>query len=189
MMAVEERLFRFLNGLSGQIPWLDQFMITISESYTWIVVGVIVFLIAFRSKNTRWMQTIIGALLALAVADLLSFEVIKPVVARERPCWMLSHVNMVLGKCGGSYGFTSNHAANAFAVWVVLAKNFGLKSPSSMLALTLATTVCISRVYLGLHFVGDVVGGAVLGACTAAALIALGLNSITKRVTKKIIDR
>jgi undecaprenyl-diphosphatase len=189
MMAVEERLFRFLNGLSGQIPWLDRFMSTISEPYTWILVGVILFLMAFRSKDKRLMQTIIGALLALAVADLLSFEVIKPIVARERPCWMLAHVNMVLGKCGGSYGFTSNHAANAFAVWAVLANNFGVKSPSSALGLTLATTVCISRVYLGLHFVGDVIGGAVLGVVTAAALIALGLNSFTRRVTHKVIDR
>ena len=189
MIELEERLFRFVNNMSGQIPALDGFMTTMSEPYTWILVGTIMSVFAFRTKNSLLLITIIGSLVSLAVADLLSFEVIKPLFARERPCWMLVHVNMVLGKCGGSYGFTSNHAANAFAVWFVAARSFGVRSPASVVVLTLATIVGISRVYLGLHFVGDVLGGAILGVVTAAALMSLGLMPACEWAASKVFKR
>ena len=165
------------------------FMATMSAPSTWILVGSIVAVFAFRTRNLSLLTTCLAALVSLAVADILSFEVVKPLFARERPCWMLAHVNMVLGRCGGSFGFTSNHAANSCAVWFVTAKNFGMRSPASVVALTLATIVSISRVYLGLHFVGDVLGGAILGVLTAASLMSLGLMPVCGRIVAKIFYR
>jgi undecaprenyl-diphosphatase len=189
MIEFEERLFRFVNNLSGQVQALDFFMSKISEPLTWILVGAVISVVAIRTKNSRLLKTIIAALISLAATDLLSFEVIKPIFARERPCWMLAHVNMVIGRCGGSYGFTSNHAANSFAVWYVAARSLGMRSQASVIVLTLATMVSISRVYLGLHFVGDIAGGAILGIITAAALMSLGLMSGCERIVNWIFNR
>jgi undecaprenyl-diphosphatase len=185
-MSIEERLFRFINDLSGRVKVLDSFMIAVSEPYTWVIAGMVIFILALRMRRVAILTAFFGALVSLAVSDLISFEIVKPLVARERPCWLLDHVNMVLGRCGGSYGFTSNHAANAFAVWFIVGTGFGFRSAISVVVLTISTVIAISRVYLGLHFVGDVFGGALLGVATAYALVSLHMMYWSERLAMKI---
>lgn len=188
-MELEISLFRSINNLAHQVDELDIFMSVISHANFWMLIGLVIFLIGLRIKNIRILGVLLAALLALGVADLISFEIIKPMVARERPCWLLADVRLFNGRCGGSYGFTSNHAANAFAVWTIIARSYGLLSIPAQLALTIATAVSISRVYLGVHFVGDIVGGAVLGVAVASALWVLGLNKLIERITAAMKNR
>ena len=185
MRSIEDILFRSINSLAGQSGVVDLFMVLLSDSRTWLLTGAVVFVIGLRLRDAKIMAALFGGLLALGASDLISFEVIKPIVARERPCWLLPDVVMVMGRCGGSYGFTSNHAANAFAVWWMVVKTYGLRHFVSQGVLTIATLVAISRVYLGVHFVGDVVGGAILGVAVAASMSALGLSALTGRFIKR----
>ena len=186
MMDLEISLFHFLNGLSGQYSLLDWIMLTLSNSNFWIGVGAVLFLVAFRTKNSFLLGVLLGSLMALGASDLISFEIIKPMVARERPCWLIE-ARLIHGKCGGSFGFTSNHAANAFAVWTVVARSFGLRSWAAQVTITLATLVAISRVYLGVHFFGDILGGALLGVLVASSLWALGLEKLAGTISRKIM--
>ena len=188
MDQVEESLFRDLNSLAGQSAAVDFIMLALSDQRLWLAIGAVVFIVALRTKNPFCLSLFFAALIALGVADLISFEVIKPIVARERPCWILSRVTLVQGYCGGSYGFTSNHAANSFAVWMIAAKTFGTRSRQSILVLILATAVGISRVYIGVHFWGDVIGGAVLGIIVGWSAWAIGLKRLADSIARVIFS-
>lgn len=177
MLQVEETLFRLLNGLSGHSALLDDFMFRLSDSQTWSFAGLAFLIYVYSTKNQALLKIFWCAMIALACADVVSFEMIKPLIGRERPCWLLSDVTLYAGKCGGSYGFTSNHAANGFAVWAAVVKVKGRKSRLALTALTIASLVSFSRVYLGVHFVGDVVGGALLGVLVTTVLWSQGLES------------
>jgi undecaprenyl-diphosphatase len=187
-MELEEQFFREINSMAGRFAVIDEVMIALSSPNTWIAVGLAAFVIVSMKRSEWLMSVFFTAILALACADLTSFRIIKPLVARERPCRILDGVNMVLNHCGGSYGFTSNHAANAFAVWAVLATSFGLRSPWSLIGITLASAVAVSRVYLGVHFWGDVLGGAVLGVLITIILMRVGASRICAALSRKLVS-
>ena len=113
---IDTQLFLAVNGLSGHSSALDFVMIFISSPELWVGLGLVFFIAAVASERASTLSTFLLGLVALGLADLISFEVIKPWIARERPCWVVDGTNRVLGSCGGSYGFTSNHAANAAAL-------------------------------------------------------------------------
>jgi undecaprenyl-diphosphatase len=185
MNQTEEYLFHLVNSLSGRYQVLDQFMFRLSDSMTWNIAAVAFYSYAYATKNRDLTILFWCAMLCVAFSDFISFEIIKPIVARERPCWMPIQAVLIEGKCGGSYGFTSNHAANAFAVWAVVAHKHGAKSKLAIISLILATLISISRVFLGVHFVGDIVGGGLLGAAVAAVLWRKGLNSWAVAITNR----
>ncbi len=185
-MAIEEHLFREINSLAGQFRLIDLAMILVSSPVTWIVVGCLVFLSALIFRHTKLLTVFFAALVSLGIADLVSFRVVKQLVARERPCRMMDNIHLVLDQCGGSYGFTSNHAANAFAVWTIVALGFGARSSTSALVMTLASLVAISRVYLGVHFVGDIVGGAILGMMIGLLVERIGITNRCAQLAKKL---
>lgn len=186
IMQIEEQFFREINSMAGRFELIDWAMITLSSPNTWIIVGLSAFLIILLKRNQKVMDLFISTLIALAAADLTSFRIIKPLFARERPCRILEDVNLILNHCGGSYGFTSNHAANAFAVWAILASKLGLRSAWSLLALTLASSVALSRVYLGVHFWGDILGGAALGIITAAVVQRLRVETVSSAISQRL---
>lgn len=187
-MGIEERLFREINAMAGKVQLIDLTMIAISSSFTWMILGVLVLICSIVFKNRKLLTVFLAALVALSLADLVSFRVVKQLVARERPCRMMEDVHLVLGQCGGSYGFTSNHAANAFAVWAIVALGFGARSYTSALVISLASLVAISRVYLGVHFVGDIVGGAVLGMMIGVLVERVGITKYCAKLAQKLSD-
>ncbi len=177
MNQIEETLFHLVNSLSGRYAFLDGVMFWLSDSSTWILAGSAFYIYAYAAKKKDLIILFWCAIICVAFSDLISFELIKPLVGRERPCWILSKSILMDGKCGGSYGFTSNHAANSFAVWAAVVKKNGIQSKMAKVCLALALLISMSRVYLGVHFVGDVVGGALLGAAVSSVLWSQGLDS------------
>lgn len=186
ILNLDLKLFRYVNGLSSSFI-LDHFMVTISASMPWILISIFLIFYSVRKRRRDLLTAFLFAIIALSLADLVSFEVIKPFVKRERPCWVLASVRMVGGHCGGSYGFTSNHAANAAAVFfaMVLSKVFSRK----ILAFTAAAAILVgtSRVYLGVHYPTDIVGGVLLGAAIAYLLKVAGAFEAAAWVCKRLI--
>jgi undecaprenyl-diphosphatase len=87
-------------------------------------------------------------------------------VLRDRPCHepaLIGNVHTVNGVCGGKYGFVSSHAANSFNV-ALLSLMFIRKKWFSAGILLWASVVAYSRIYLGVHYLGDVICGSILGA-------------------------
>ncbi len=97
--------------------------------------------------------------LTLAITDQLSSSFIKDMVGRIRPCHTLTEVRL-LTDCNTSYSFPSSHAVNIFAGAFLLTKPF---KKLSLYFYTIATLVAYSRVYIGVHYPSDALGGAALG--------------------------
>ena len=108
---------------------------------------------------------LIMLVLAVTLADLLSSGLIKHLVERLRPTHdpsLGNAVHVVNGYRGGMYGFVSSHAANFFAVATFLSLLVRHRLVTCSL-LAWAVLQCYSRVYLGVHYPGDILGGIVVG--------------------------
>lgn len=178
-----------INHLSGN-SLIDGAMATVSSSWPWITFGLCAVLFFIYKRNTAALSVVIIGLLTLAISDYTSFEYVKHLVKRERPCWELPGTIWVLKSCGGSYGFTSNHAANAAAFVTTLYLYRETFSRTLIAwAIFLAFLVGFSRIYLGVHYVGDVLGGFVFGALVAFIVKNTPLKRWTDRVSGNLIKQ
>ena len=168
LKELDHELFIFLHGL--QHPFWDKIMITVSDKYFWIpfYAALLAFLIyLFRKKSYVLLPAIA---LTIGAADSISSAILKPWVARLRPCHdaSLAQVLHLVDGCGGSYGFVSSHAANSFGLAVLLTLVLERRYNWLKAALFIwAAVVSYSRIYLGAHFPGDILAGALLGSLSA----------------------
>jgi undecaprenyl-diphosphatase len=156
--------------------WLDPVFIALSvigyAGLVWIALAVLIAVLARLPLLTT------TALAAVCVwgADLLTMG-LKPVIDRPRPFETLPEVDPLLGGTLGS-SLPSGHAATSFAGAVVLGSLYRRGLPAFIL---LAVAIAYSRVYLGVHYPADVVGGLLLGRAVAD-LWSAGVSPRTTRV-------
>ena len=186
-------MFETLNNLDTQWFWwinshhctaMDWVMWSLSQHWCMAAVIVLAFcLLTLRYEPRRWWIVLIGIALCFLLADQGSVQLFKNTVCRLRPCHALEDVRMFRTSCGGQYGFVSSHAANVFAVAMFLTlrywKRVKRQWPLLLIALW-AIATCYSRPYLGKHYPGDVICGAVFG-----AIIALIVWWVTAVIEKK----
>jgi undecaprenyl-diphosphatase len=165
LQQLDTDLFLFLNGLHN--PWLDPVMAAISGKLIWIpLYAASLFLMVWKFKAKSWLW-IVAAILLVALTDLASVHLFKNVFLRLRPCHepgLQELVHLVNGRCGGSYGFVSSHAANTFGFATLMTLIF--RKQFKWLGWTFfawAACVSYSRIYLGVHYPGDIIAGAMLG--------------------------
>lgn len=148
-------------------PALDKFWHAVSAKYIWIPLGAALLLsFSYRKKDMLLpLFIVVGLALTITLADQISSSLIKPYFSRLRPshnpeiCDLLHYVNNY--KAGRS-GFVSSHAANAFGVLAFLAPAMRHRASVAVLAVW-TCLVCYSRIYLGVHFPGDIIGGSLVG--------------------------
>lgn len=143
-------------------------MYAISGKMIWIplYLGILVF-IWFRNKK-KFPIIVLFIALAAVFADQSSVHFFKNVFHRLKPCHdpeLSGLVHLVKGECGGLYGFVSSHASNSFNVALV-SLMFIKKKWFTFGILCWAAVIGYSRIYLGVHFPGDVICGALLGSFT-----------------------
>lgn len=155
----------FFNGL--HTPFLDSLFFIISKTFVWIPLYLLLLYYVVRFfKHRSWLVLIFIALL-ITVSDQFASGFVKPLVLRYRPThneFISPMIHLVNGYTGGLYGFISSHAANVFALTTFLTivlKEANLKW--LWLLWIWATVVSFSRIYLGVHYLSDILGGALSG--------------------------
>lgn len=188
--AIDRAIVLAVNGCHS--PFWDEFMWIVSGKTTWIPVYLILFFLVYKNSNKKeFLWFVIGIGLSVGMADLISSQVIKETVERYRPSHhaLLTNVlhfhlyeNGELYR-GGMYGFVSNHATNfgAIATWVYLF--FHKRNQYIAWSMILgALLVGYSRLYLGVHYLSDVIGGFMVGTGISVLIFTL----IFKRKTSKV---
>ncbi|HET8860350.1 phosphatase PAP2 family protein [Marivirga sp.] len=165
LIELDKELFLFLNGLHAD--WLDPIMLFITERNPWIpLYALILFFVIRRLRWQSWSMMLAFALL-ITLADQASSGFFKPFFERLRPCHepgIQDLVHMVKG-CGGQYGFASSHASNTFALAFFLW--FIYRNIYAKIMIGWAIVVSYSRIYVGVHYPGDIIMGAILGVLAA----------------------
>ena len=194
LLHIDTEILLAINGWHA--PWADTLMWIISAKTTWIplyllLIGLLVWRYRKPTLTTvKWLEKvpvcvvmIVVIVSAVGAADFIASGILKDLVARPRPTRMpeLEGVlHLVNGYRSGQYGFVSSHAANTMACALLFSLIWRKKIATVGLMLWVAMN-CYSRMYLGVHYPLDIIGGLLVGALLAVVgyvlLRALGVVS------------
>lgn len=177
--VIDRDLFIALNGLHSS--FMDELMFHISGKWQWIPFYFFLLYLIYRKYGIQSWKILLGTAVLILLADQLSVKLFKNVFERYRPCHNLEIkevVHIVNNKCGGKYGFVSSHAANTFSLGSYLGLLLSTKNKRRALYLLLlwATIVSYSRLYLGVHYPSDLIGGALLGVAIGILIYFISLK-------------
>ena len=182
LIHIDTEILLAINGWHA--PWADTLMWIISAKETWIplyllLIGLLVW--RYRQPATtrvKWMQKVPACVLmiiviglAVGAADFIASSILKDWVARPRPSRvpeLEGVLHLVNGYKSGRYGFVSSHAANTMACGLLFSLIWRKKITTCGLMLWVAAN-CYSRMYLGVHYPLDILGGLIVGALVAWA--------------------
>ena len=175
--SIDKSLMLTLNGLHNN--FFDNFMPIVSDRLTWVPLYVALLVLVIMRFGWTRKTLVVTAMVGVAVGltDLMCAELLRPMLMRPRPsnpdsgiCAMIHIIN---GYRGGAFGMPSCHAGNSFALAMML----GLLLRKRMLTLFMyawAVLHVYSRIYLGVHYPGDLLAGLVVGSSMAVAVYFLG---------------
>ena len=165
LIHFDKQLLLLLNGSDS--VFLDSVIMTLTTATTWIPLYVALLYVVWRTNRTprEILFVLAAAGLCVLLAGTIDDEIVKPLVARWRPTHdpeIGSLVDVVDGYRGGNYGFFSAHASNTFslAVFFSLLMRWRLFT-CFMVGWSLVN--CYTRMYLGVHFPGDITVGLLWG--------------------------
>ena len=184
--TLDSRLFLFLNGL--HTSWLDKVMIAVTQMWVWVPLYLLLIYWTVKQYGKRCWWIFLAVGIVVLCSDQLSAHVCKPLFQRLRPCYNADLQDLIYlpkGMAGGRYGFVSSHAANTFAVAAFLTP--ALRKDRNWMGIMLyfwAFISSYSRIYLGFHYPGDILCGALLGILIGLILWKVFQLVVVKKVWK-----
>ncbi len=176
LVEADKSVFLFFNGLHNH--FFDILMAWISNKFTWFPFYAVLIIWLIVKYKLKGLILVLMIVLVIILCDQVTSSFMKPFFARLRPCHdpeIESRVHVV-GSCGGLYGFASSHAANAFGLVMFLYLIFRKIIRNTAYLFIWAFMIAYSRVYVGVHFTGDVAAGALTGCLFAFLIYALYLK-------------
>ncbi|MDB5035234.1 MAG: Membrane-associated phospholipid phosphatase [Chlorobi bacterium] len=175
LYAIDSTAFRAINGGSANALF-DLIMPAITDVRNAYIPYAILFILLLWKGGSRGRWCALLMAVTVLITDPVNSRIIKEMVMRVRPCEALAGVRLLV-PCGGGKSFPSSHAVNNFAAAVIISYFFRRAAPY---AFGVASVIAFSRVYVGVHYPGDVIGGALVGSVMAAIVLL---------IWKLIIDR
>lgn len=180
---IDARLLLIVNGAHS--PFFDSVMWCISGRWIWVPFYVVLAYLLFRRMSWKRASICLVTIgLIILAADQTCATLIRPEIGRLRPANLnnplSSFVHVVNGYRGGRYGFPSCHAANTFALAVFMSLVIRHKWFTVMM-FSWAFVISYSRMYLGVHYFGDLFCGATIGSLFAVLFYYLQ-NYLFKRL-------
>ena len=171
LLDLDRKITIFFNSFHSDF-W-DKIIYNLTDIEFWLPLFIVIAYLIYRKtkdfKQTIFWLFILGGVIFFT--DMISARVLKPYFKRLRPCndpIVSGSIHIVRDYCSRAYSFVSSHATNSFGLFSI-ACFFRKKLPSSVPTVLFFWSLFFSytRIYLGVHFVGDVLGGFVLGFITA----------------------
>ena len=181
--SIDQTLFRFINQTLSN-PVFDIFMPFITNQNVFgipIAIAALAGLI-FGDKRTKFIM--LGGILAVGLGDQISSGVMKPFFGQYRPCKELSDLVLRIN-CGGRLSFPSGHATGTMVMAVWFGYHYKKWLPYF---LTFALIISFSRVYVGVHWTSDVLGGMLLGFIISKSYIYIWESYITPKLSSNLTD-
>lgn len=163
LIQLDKELLIWLNSHNSQF-W-DVVMMFFTRKEFWIPLYLLLLYQIYKVKGKEAIWWILGAFLLIFLCDQISTQLFKNVFERFRPSHdpsLEGMVNLVSGYKGGRYGFVSSHATNSFGFALFTSLLFRNKLYTFFI-FSWSLLVTYTRIYLGVHFPGDVIGGMILG--------------------------
>jgi undecaprenyl-diphosphatase len=166
--GIDVQLFYFINVTLAN-PVTDAVMPFITDAKNWILFYLVVWFYLMLRGGRKGITAALLIIICIALSDQLSSNLLKHYFIRIRPCNALPDVHLLVGKTN-SYSFPSSHAVNNFAA----ATLFNYFYPKLRYYLySGAFLVAISRIFVGVHYPFDMLGGIAVGTLTALFIIYL----------------
>ena len=185
ILEYERKLFFWLNGSEYEL--FDHFLWLVSDKLVWVPwIICLLFVLFYKKKWKEAILIVVSIVLVITIADQVASGVFKPFFMRFRPTHhpdFMEDVKILFNYKGGRYGFASSHASNAFGIATFTALLFRNRFFTVTICL-FAILNAYSRIYLGVHFISDIVAGAIIG--ILAGIISYRLYLIARKYILKV---
>ncbi|HEY5691068.1 MAG TPA: phosphatase PAP2 family protein [Cyclobacteriaceae bacterium] len=164
LLELDQELLLFFNGFHSE--WMDHVMILATKTIFSLPLYLILLYLIIRNKKWDALFYLIGVAVTIAMADQITSTFMKPFFARLRPSQepgLIDLLHTVNNYKGGLYGFASSHAANTFGVAMFLWLLFKGRYHWISVIFIWAAFISYTRIYLGVHYPGDILAGMIIG--------------------------
>jgi undecaprenyl-diphosphatase len=173
ILTYERNLFTWING--SHTPFLDALLWPFSGILVWCP-PLLVLLYFYLKRRKEWIPVSLATGLIFVLCCVVSALLFKPYFARYRPTahpLFMEYVVLLRNyKADGAYGFISGHATNAFG-FAVLSLLQVKNKIYTLIILLWAFLMSYSRIYLGAHFISDVLAGLLVGSSLGGGVYVL----------------
>ena len=187
----DKELFRWVHcTLANNV--FDWLMPILREAKTWIPLYLLFAFLAIKNYKIKGLYIALATALIVVLCDRFSAGLMKPFFERLRPCHepsLAAHIRHVID-CGGQYGFISSHATNHFGLAVMFTwffKKIATKDIAfaNCIFYVWAGLISFAQVYVGKHYVGDVLIGAICGLLIGKIILTIFTKmSVIKNLSK-----